>query len=219
MKNLRFISFCLLPILSIFNSCGQNNNSKKETTAPVYHDEGVVINGIKWATRNVDKPGTFAAKPEDAGMFYQWNRKVGWNVTDPIINSDGDTTWNSSTPTGDTWEKTNDPCPIGWRIPTRTEAEKLIETDNKWTTRNGIKGRLFSDGTNTLFFPVTGYRGYRDGLFDHSAKEYGYYWTNTSNLSAVALGFRRDSRYTNTVAVQMSGFYKETGFSCRCVAE
>ena len=30
---------------------------------------GVEINGLMWATRNVDKPGTFAENPEDFGMF------------------------------------------------------------------------------------------------------------------------------------------------------
>ena len=40
----------------------------------------VVINGVRWATCNVDAPGNFAANPEDAGMFYQWNRKVGWSA-------------------------------------------------------------------------------------------------------------------------------------------
>ena len=29
-------------------------------------DKGVVINGVKWATRNVATPGTFAANPEVA---------------------------------------------------------------------------------------------------------------------------------------------------------
>lgn len=34
-------------------------------------DEGVEINGLIWATRNVDAPGTFAKNPEDYGMYYQ----------------------------------------------------------------------------------------------------------------------------------------------------
>ncbi|MCL2510946.1 MAG: hypothetical protein FWF09_02730 [Bacteroidales bacterium] len=42
---------------------------------------------MKWAIWNVDKPGTFAAKPEDAGTFYQWNRKIGWSSTNPMVNS------------------------------------------------------------------------------------------------------------------------------------
>ena len=44
---------------------------------PNVTDVGVSIIGVTWATRNVDAPGKFAATPEDPGMFYQWNRKVG----------------------------------------------------------------------------------------------------------------------------------------------
>ena len=32
-------------------------------------EEGVVINGVTWATCNVDVPGKFAAKPESPGKF------------------------------------------------------------------------------------------------------------------------------------------------------
>ena len=47
--------------------------------------EGVLINGVRWATSNVDMPGTFAANPEDAGLFYQWGSNVGWSSTDPCV--------------------------------------------------------------------------------------------------------------------------------------
>ena len=50
------------------------------TTAFAQEETGVEINGVTWATRNVDAPGTFAAKPEDMGMFYQWNSKVSWTT-------------------------------------------------------------------------------------------------------------------------------------------
>ena len=90
-------------------------------------DEGVVINGVRWATRNVDAPGRFAANPEDTGMFYRWGRRVGWSSTDPIINSNGGRNW--SNPFDEhwyrTWEKENDPCPTGWRVPTVAELHSL----------------------------------------------------------------------------------------------
>jgi uncharacterized protein (TIGR02145 family) len=66
---------------------------------------GVLIGDVIWATRNVDAPGTFAATPESAGMFYQWNNKVGWSITKKVvkkkevtelINSNGGTTWDKS---------------------------------------------------------------------------------------------------------------------------
>ena len=52
-------------------------------------DPGVLINGVRWATRNVDAPGTFTTAPENAGMLYQWNRRVGWSNSEPMVNSNG----------------------------------------------------------------------------------------------------------------------------------
>jgi hypothetical protein len=45
----------------------------------------VVIDGVKWATCNVDSPDTFASDPQSAGMFYQWNRFTGWSGIDPLL--------------------------------------------------------------------------------------------------------------------------------------
>ena len=142
------------------------------------YDEGVVINGLKWATRNVDAPGTFAAKPEDAGMFYQWNRNVGWSATYPRVNSNGGTTWDSSTPSNVPWEVANDPCPIGWRIPfmgaygMNEEFFTLFDTDyvsNVWSSANGMTGRKFTDRAsgNSIFLPAACIRSnYWNSQFD-----------------------------------------------------
>ncbi|MCL2435648.1 MAG: BACON domain-containing protein, partial [Lentimicrobiaceae bacterium] len=132
---------------------GENKTSTtvQITQAGVEIPEWVLIDGIKWATRNVDMPGTFAAKPEDPGMFYQWNRKVGWSATDPMINSNGDTTWDSSVPLGWTWEEVNDPCPPGWRLPMLIELESIANTGGQWTTLNDVNGFVFSSDSKLLF--------------------------------------------------------------------
>ena len=136
------------------------------TPDPKTSDVGVVINGVTWATRNVDAPGTFAEKPESAGMYYQWNRKTAWATTGNVSG------WNTTYPTGVTWEKANDPSPAGWRVPTKEEQETLFDTKkvtNVWTTQNGIKGQKFTDKAtgNSLFLPAVGYRLLTDGtLFD-----------------------------------------------------
>jgi len=46
---------------------------------------GVLINEVVWATCNVNTPGTFAPHPSELGMFYQWNRRIGWSSTDPMV--------------------------------------------------------------------------------------------------------------------------------------
>jgi hypothetical protein len=37
-------------------------------------EEGVIINGVKWATRNLAAHGKFVEKPEDFGALFQWGR-------------------------------------------------------------------------------------------------------------------------------------------------
>ena len=175
-------------------------------------DEGVIINGVKWATRNVDAPGTFAANPEDPGMFYQWNHKKAWPATGEV------TGWDSSNPTGETWEKENDPSPAGWRVPTLAETQKLLDTDNvtsEWINKNGLIGRKFIDRTNgnSVFLPASGYRS-DEGVFYH-AGNYGFYWSNTAyeTSNAYYLIFYSGSAYWG------NKYNRTFGFSVRPVAE
>ncbi|MDR1714496.1 MAG: Ig domain-containing protein [Prevotella sp.] len=89
---------------------------------------GITINGVTWATRNVDAPGTFTANVSDVGMLYQWNRKTGWSSTNPPVSSPTGQTWDSSVPTGSTWTADNDPCPSGWRVPSYDDYMALRNT-------------------------------------------------------------------------------------------
>jgi len=210
------IAICLAGF-SVSNVLAQNNTT----------DQGVVINGVKWATRNVDKPGTFAAKPESTGMFYQWNRRIGWSATDPMINSDGGTTLESSVPTGDTWGKSNDPSPIGWRVPTAAEISTLFEdtkVDNEWVTVNGVKGRKFTDKTTGkyIFLPAAGYRNSKGEL---GFSIYGYYWSSDRSKDIPGCGDCSDYLYfgypgsDNSRTEIQSGFRRMWGLSVRSVLE
>ena len=176
-------------------------------------DPGVVINGVKWATRNVDAPGTFADKPESAGMFYQWNRKKAWNTTDKEV-----TDWDDSTLVGTSWEKANDPCPKGWRVPTIDEIKKLLDKDkvtSEWTTRNGINGRLFTDKStgNALFLPAVGNRYGLDGTL-YGVGTYGSCRSSTQYSETYAYYFH----FNSGSAVRYSG-NRRYGLSVRAVAE
>ena len=77
------LSLILLTLALLFTSYGtRSSNNTQATTLSLTHDYGVLINGIRWATRNVDAPGTFTQNPEDAGMLFQWNRRKGWKRVD-----------------------------------------------------------------------------------------------------------------------------------------
>lgn len=93
-------------------------------------DEGVVINGTTWATRNVggwltdSHQAYFTEKPEDYGMH-------------------GPSLFPS--------------CPKGWRLPTQYEFEVLISMGSQYKFYNGVFGVEFGRGANTIFLPAAGY--------------------------------------------------------------
>ena len=152
-----------------------NGSGEAATTTATPINQGILINGVRWATCNVDESGTFAAKPEDAGKFYQWNRKKAWAATGNV------TGWDTSTPTGTIWATVNDPSPNGWRVPTKEEIESLLDKTYviiERTTSNGISGYRFTDKAteNNIFLPAAGWRD-SDGVLN-LVGDNGCYWGN-----------------------------------------
>jgi len=200
MKKLNILFYIIILATLLFTACEQD-----------YHfaDDGVVINGVKWATRNVDKFGKFAVKPESDGKLYQWNRSKAWSNSSGLALG-----WDPTDSKGTTWETKNDPCPAGWRVPTEEELESLCETDkvsNEWTTQNGTKGRRFTDIAtgNSIFLPAA---GLHTGLPYYVGLE-GHYWSSTQysiNLMALSISF--DADYKGSYAAS-----KKIGMSVRCV--
>jgi len=197
-----------------------NLNNPNGTTTK---EAGVMINGVKWATRNVDKPGTFTAKPENTGMYYQWNRKVGWSATDPMINSNGGTVWDESYPTGTTWEKANDPCPSGWRVPTLDEYKKLLDREKVsygFSNEKDIIGLRCTDKASgkSIFLPAAGFRSITNGKLYYVGDE-GNYWSSTQdvyvNYYAYIISFEMDGPYP----VYWHDYFRSYGNCVRCVAD
>jgi len=176
-----------------------------------------LINGIKWASCNVDKPGTFTTNPEDAGMFYQWGSNVGWSSNDPLAATDEDNKWRDLSEKGNTWQPAKNPCPLGWRIPTYEELSTLkdkTKVTRIWTNQDGVNGyRLTDKATNaSCFLPAVGSRSFNNGSLN-SVGTHGTYWSNTPNSEyARNLGFSSDHFDSN-------GYMRTDGFSIRCVAE
>jgi uncharacterized protein (TIGR02145 family) len=175
--------------------------------------ESVLINGVRWATRNVDEFGTFAASPESPGMFYQWNRKKAWPATGSV------TGWDSSNPTGTEWEEANDPSPAGYRVPTFDEIKTLFDEDvtNEWTIKNGVEGRKFTDKNNgnSIFLPAVGYRNHNYGSLDYDGTD-GHYWSSTASENN---SYGTYYLYFFSSNAGWFNYYRNDGFSVRPVAE
>ena len=175
---------------------------------------GVMINGVRWATRNVDAPGTFAARPESTGMFFQWNRRRGWTATGNV------TGWDSSTPTGTSWERANDPCPQGWRVPTRAEQTSLYNSRNTWVSNwnnTGVAGRTFGTIPNQIFLPAVGCLLSSSGLQNDSGLVSGLYWNSQNEIGEDNWRLANSLFFHSSGAVMISG-QTSRGFSIRCVA-
>ena len=191
--------FLTLSIIAFFASCSVRRH-------PTF-DEGIVINGVRWATRNVDAPGTFTTRFDRAGRLFQWNRYKGWTATATIA-----TGWDSSAPIGSIWNEINDPCPVGWRVPTPQELQSLYDAGSVWVTINGVNGRLFGTAPNQIFLPAAGSRLTR-GMFG-AAGESSFYWSSIRRNELMAYGLQTSERHVFMGSGNVAG-----GFSIRCVAK
>lgn len=190
---------------AVFTLC-KNDEVKPETP------EGVVINGITWATRNVGKFGTFAENPQSSGMLYQWGRPKAWFDSTIFV-----TDWDTTISEDSIWKKENDPSPEGWRVPTVEELERLFDVrkvKGEWCRQNGVNGYKFTDNTTkvSIFLPAVGYRDTEGRLRGVDAS--CLYWSatlieNKDKAFYMELGENDASLY---------GYYaRNQGFSIRCV--
>jgi len=227
-----------------------------ECVVVVQREPGIVINGIKWATRNLAAHGKFVENPEDYGALFQWGRKGDGHeqrtspnyptndnsfengvVSGPALDANGqivgthaaygkfikqdeepydwrtpqnDALWNSGTETIPI-KTANDPCPVGWRVPTEAELQSLLDSGNEWGELNGVSGSYFGNETERLFLPAAGCRRLSDGRIN-CTEVYGRYWSSLLEIYGVILLFGES---TYSVSPAASAF----GLSVRCVAE
>ena len=129
--------------------------------------------GTKWATCNVG-----ATTPEDYGNYYAWGEttpKTTYNSSTYTYTGNPTTLPSSADAATANWGS-------GWRMPTKAEIEELNNNcTRRWTTRNGVNGRLFTGPNgNSIFLPAA---GSRSGSSLGSAGSYGRYWSSSLNSS------------------------------------
>ena len=101
-----------------------------------------------------------------------------------------------------------DPCPDGWRLPTKDEFSSFSATSFAWDSTNS--GRTF----NTNWFPASGYRNFSAGSMNYVGG-YGYYWSASPYSSSNGYYL-----YFNSSSVNPSNYSdRALGCSVRCVQE
>lgn len=128
--------------------------------------------------------------------------------------------WNSGT--GASPVKSDyDPCPEGWRVPTYTELQGLIQNHSSVATAdNGQVGCCFSgeeayaDGCRSLFLSASGRNNGSDGRAENRGLR-GYYWSSDAGETARACAIDFKGGTVN----QKNSASRADGYSVRCVQE
>ena len=189
--------------------------------------------GKKWAVGNIISDGNGGYKvgeETDFGAYFSWGNIVphfsangstfddsydfGTSNSGPYASTPG-ASLGANIPTNDAQHDAALAL-LGspWHLPTKDDFQELYDnTDNEWTTINGVAGRKFmkkTDHSVYVFFPAAG-RGSGRSLYNRGS--YGYYWSGSWNSAdyAYRLGFDSSSVYPQ------NHYYRCYGYSVRAV--
>jgi len=209
-----------------FWSCGQNITF-------IYKGEQVTYGTVEsqgkcWMDRNLGASRVATASDDSAayGDYFQWGRLDDGHQTrtSGTIStcSSGDNPGHSNFITrsaspydwrcsqnNNLWQGvsgTNNPCPSGWRIPTRTE----WETEKGSWSEPGFSGAFASP----LKLPRGGYRSYIDGSVSQETA-YGNYWSSTTYLTSYSYYLKV---YGVGSSVEHDG-KRAYGYQVRCILD
>jgi uncharacterized protein (TIGR02145 family) len=170
----------------------------------------------------------FTPSWEINGGYWQWGRlsQAAAGPTGPGVSETNEAAvsgWNTSYAPNDSWADTyktaNDPCPAGYRVPTKLQWEGVVANNaptdlGSWTLSsiNYSCGKKF--GTE-LMLPVAGIRGYTNGTLTGRSWNADY-WSSSPNSSNYAwqLSFTNSNSNVSVVSI-----IRTFGFSVRCIAE
>lgn len=166
--------------------------------------------GAKWACCNIE-----ATSPEQHGGYYAWGEIYSKEVYNPntylYFNTYGSPKNIGSDISGTEYDVSTKKWGTSWCIPTSEQCKELYkETTSKWTSRYGVRGRIFiGTNGNTIFLPAT---GRRIDQYAFDVENYGYYWSSTNNNSYNAISF-----YFNNLSVTCQSLGCTIGCSVRPV--
>lgn len=178
--------------------------------------------GTLWAKGNLCKDGSnyYIGTETDWGTYVSWgnidghNQGEGYNFSNSNYNSSAGAslTYNISAT-----DAAHDICLArlgeGYNLPTTEQFQELYDnTDNEWTTINGVAGwkcMKKTDHSVYVFFPAS---GYYNGTSLSARETYGYYWSQEIYSDTLACNLRV---YTGNILQDAN--YRSRGLSVRPV--
>jgi len=204
-----------------------NNTPSGLSSTDVYSTTGKT-----WMDRNLGATQVATSSTDLAsyGDLYQWGRntdghqiRTSTTVAGPVesgseganfiksssdwLNLQDDARWAATT--GPT-KTANDPCPAGYRVPTKTELEAELNNggDGYWGT-GSEQYNAAGAFASVLKLPLAGYRRDSNGAVVHVGSS-GRYWSSTvSGTKAPGLKF--------STTAGISNGSRANGFSVRCI--
>ncbi|MDR2087439.1 MAG: hypothetical protein LBP72_09755 [Dysgonamonadaceae bacterium] len=174
--------------------------------------------------------GSEAFTYQHHGDWYRWGAKTaslvnigtndgsGWTNPDYQATTSEDDSGQQDTDGNNLWKAENNPCPAGWRLPTNSEWQNVVN-NNSWPSASGWTTDAFNavrKVSDYLYLPAAGYRSNSNGSLSSRGNS-GYYWSSSSYGSPLGYSYgQRLFFFSGSQLVNYEG--RAFGYSVRCVA-